>query len=308
MIKIKQILLTIYDSIYTSDHILNAVYRLKNKSYRLDIMKSEKTIEYIQTKNCSIARFGEGEFELILKPDLNLGFQKHDVKLAKRLEDVLGNRNPNLLICIPYALNDISGRTKHSRKFWFHWGTTRNQHHRIVSLIRQLHPDGYTFGDTQITRPYIAYKTPEHGVKIFRKLENLWDKKELLFVEGELTRLGVGNNLFSNAKSIKRILCPATDAFTRYDEILDAVLKHWNGELVLIALGPTATVLAADCADRGIQAIDLGHVDIEYEWYLSGAKDHDKVAGKFTNEALSGEQVSECDDPEYTKSIVCKIV
>lgn len=274
----------------------------------MNIMTSEETIEYILKSNCSIARFGEGEFELILESDLDLGFQTHDAKLAERLKGVLGNQNPNLLICIPYALNDIGGRTEHSRKFWFHWGKKRDQHHRIVSLIRQLHPGGYCFGDTQITRPYIAYKTPEHGAQIFPKLKQLWDGKDILFVEGEKTRLGVGNDLFSNAKSVKRVLCPATNAFDRYDEIVNAVIEVWNGEFVLLALGPTATVLATDFADRGMRAMDLGHVDIEYEWFLSGTKDHDKVAGKFTNEAVAGNQVSECDDPEYIKSIVRRVV
>lgn len=308
MASIKNKLIAIYEKIYASDRVMNAVYRRNNKDYQLNILTSEETIEYILKSNCSIARFGEGEFELILEPDLDLGFQTHDAKLAERLKGVLGNQNPNLLICIPYALNNIGGRTEHSRKFWFHWGKNRDQHHRIVSLIRQLHPGGYCFGDTQITRPYIAYKTPEHGAQIFPKLKQLWDGKDILFVEGEKTRLGVGNDLFSNAKSVKRVLCPATNAFDRYDEIVNAVIEVWNGEFVLLALGPTATVLAADFADRGMRTMDLGHVDIEYEWFLSGTKDHDKVAGKFTNEAVAGNQVSECDDPEYIKSIVRRVV
>lgn len=308
MASIKNKLIAIYEKIYASDCVMNAVYRRNNKDYQLNIMASKETIEYILESNCSIARFGDGEFELILEPDLDLGFQTHDAKLAERLKGVLGNQNPNLLICIPYSLNDIGGRTEHSRKFWFHWGKNRDQHHRIVSLIRQLHPGGYCFGDAQITRPYIAYKTPEHGAQIFPKLKQLWDGKEILFVEGEKTRLGVGNDLFSNAKSVKRVICPATNAFDRYEEILKAVTEVWNGELILLALGPTATVLAADLAGRGMRAMDLGHVDIEYEWFLSGTKDHDKVAGKFSNEAVAGNQVSECDDPEYIKSIVRRVV
>lgn len=308
MTLIKKKIITVYEKIYASDFIMNFIYHWKNRGYHLNIMTSEETIAYILKSKCSIARFGEGEFEMILEPDSNLGFQSHDAKLAGRLKDVLGNKNPSLLICIPYALNDIGGRTEHSRSFWFHWGEKRNQHHRIVSLIRQLHPNGYCFGDTQITRPYIAYKTPKHGAKIFSELRQLWEGKDILFVEGEKSRLGIGNDLFSNAKSVKRILCPATNAFDCYDAIVKAVIEVWNGEIVLLALGPTATVLAADFASCGIQALDLGHVDIEYEWFLHGAKDHEKVEGKFTNESLNGQQVSECEDPEYIKSIVRRVV
>lgn len=307
MTSIKNKLIAIYEKIYASDRVMNAVYRRNNKDYQLNIMTSEETIEYILKSNCSIARFGEGEFELILEPDLDLGFQTHDAKLAERLKGVLGNQNPNLLICIPYALNDIGGRTEHSRKFWFHWGKNRDQHHRIVSLIRQFHPTGYRFGDTQITRPYIAYATAAHGARIFPMLRKLWDNMDILFVEGEKTRLGVGNDLFDNARSIKRVLCPATNAFDHYEDILDTVKSVWNGELILLALGPTATVLAADLADLGMRALDLGHVDIEYEWFRSGAKGHDQVAGKFTNEAAAGHEVAVCEDESYLGQIVRRV-
>ncbi|MDD7357228.1 MAG: GT-D fold domain-containing glycosyltransferase, partial [Streptococcus hyointestinalis] len=40
-----------------------------------------------------------------------------------------------------------------------------------------------------------------------------------------------------------------------------------NIRLVLVMLGPTAKVLVKRLADSGIQAIDLGHIDSEYEWY-----------------------------------------
>lgn len=302
---IKKKLISVYDTIYTSDLIINAIYRHKHKAHRLNILTSEETIDHILRTDCSVARFGEGEFELILRSDMDLGFQKRNPILSEKLKKTLANKNDGLLLCAPYALNQIGGRTKHSRNFWFYWGNNRDQHHRIVTLIRQLHPDGYCFGDTQITRPYIAYKTPAHAVRIFPKLKQLWQDKDVLFVEGEKTRLGVGNDLFDNARSIKRVLCPATDAFDHYGEIVETVKSVWNGELILLALGPTATVLAADFADMGMQAIDLGHVDIEYEWFLSGAKGHDQVLGKFTNEAAAGHEVDACTDKGYLRQIVC---
>ena len=38
--------------------------------------------------------------------------------------------------------------------------------------------------------------------------------------------------------------------------------------LILISLGPTATVLAYDLSKLGYQAIDIGHTDLEYELLL----------------------------------------
>jgi hypothetical protein len=42
--------------------------------------------------------------------------------------------------------------------------------------------------------------------------------------------------------------------------------------LILISLGPTATVLAYDLAKLGYWAIDIGHIDNEYEWLKLEAK------------------------------------
>ena len=304
---IKERLIAVYEAIYASDLVMNAIYRRQNKNHRLNILSSEETIEHILKTRCSIARFGDGEFEMVLQPDRDMGFQGRNSMLSEKMKNVLGNKNPDLLVCVPYTLNDLHGRTKHSRMFWFSWGKRNDQHHRIVDLIRQYQPDGYVYGDSQITRPYIAYRTAEHAAGIFPAMKRIWDGRDILFVEGEKTRLGVGNDLFDNARSIKRVLCPATNAFDRYDEILDTVKNVWNGELILLALGPTATVLAADLADLGMQVLDLGHVDIEYEWFRTGAKGHDLVAGKFTNEAAAGHEVATCEDEGYLGQIVCRV-
>lgn len=304
---IKEKLIAVYENIYASDLVINTIYRHQHRNYRLNIRSSEETIEHILKTNCSIARFGDGEFEMVLQPDRDLGFQDRNSMLSEKMKNVLGNKNPDLLICVPYALNDLHGRTKHSRMFWFSWGKRNDQHHRIVELIRQCQENGYVYGDSQITRPYIAYRTAAHAAGIFPIMKKIWDGRDILFVEGEKTRLGVGNDLFDNACSIKRVLCPATNAFDHYDEILDAIKSIWNGELILLALGPTATVLAADLADLGMRALDLGHVDIEYEWFRTGAKGHDQVAGKFTNEAAAGHEVDTCEDESYLGQIVRRV-
>lgn len=303
----KKKIIACWEKFYSTNLVLSAVYRWNHRHHRLNIMSPEETIEYILQHNCSISRFGDGEFELILQPDRDLGFQKRSKELSVALESVLGNKNSNLLVCIPQALNTIHGRTQHSRMFWFSWGKRNDQHHRIVDLIRGTGNGNYRFGDSQITRSYIAFQNDSKANGIFMLIKKLWDGKDLLIVEGEQTRLGVGNDLFVNACSIKRVLCPATNAFDHYEEILGIVKHVWNGELILLALGPTATVLATDLADQGMQALDLGHVDIEYEWFLRGAKGHDQVAGKFTNEAAAGHEVAACEDESYLSQIVGRV-
>ena len=56
--------------------------------------------------------------------------------------------------------------------------------------------------------------------KYISKFKKIWEKKDILLIEGEHSRLGIGNNLFNNSKSIKRILCPDINAFKVYDKII----------------------------------------------------------------------------------------
>lgn len=93
--------------------------------------------------------------------------------------------------------------------------------------------------------------------------------------------------LFNNAISIRRILCPSVNAFEQYDRIYTSVIsycKENKDTLVLCALGMTATVLAYDIVLWGGQAIDIGHVDIEYCWYKMNARTKIAVPSKSVNE------------------------
>ena len=101
-------------------------------------------------------------------------------------------------------------------------------------------------------------------------------------MEGETSRSGVGNDLFDNSKSIKRIIGPSKNAYQDLDWIYDKVMEHSANRLVLVMLGPTAKVLVKRLADSGIQAIDLGHIDSEYEWYQMKATHKVKLAHKHT--------------------------
>jgi glycosyltransferase family protein len=140
----------------------------------------------------------------------------------------------------------------------------------------------------------------------FKKMKGIWNDRDIIFIEGEKSRLGVGNDLFDNARSIRRILCPPRDAFGHYDDILAETCKHEKDALYLIALGPTATVLAYDIHKTGRQAVDIGHVDVEYEWCRIGTKKKVALTFKAVNESRKGDQVANPDET-YTKQIIARI-
>lgn len=271
--------------------------------YHFRIMNMAKTIRYIQKTNCSISRFGDGEFDGMFN-ERDIGFQQSSEALQQGLIRAMSNKNPNLLLCLAHSVNTVRGFKPRAKEIWLGWGRGGHQE-KVYKLVTKLAGKHYRFGDALISRPYMDYKSPKNAEKIFPMLKELWNGKDLLIVEGTLSRLGVGNDLFANAKSIKRILAPPKNAFDVYEKLLETVKKNYHGELVMIALGPAASVLASDLADQGIQALDIGHVDVEYEWYLRKATKKLQIKGKFVNEAGDfNREIEDCEDIEYRNQII----
>ena len=108
---------------------------------------------------------------------------------------------------------------------------------------------------------------------------------------------------------MERIICPATNAFTQYDQILNAAKEHGRNKLIVIALGPTATILSYDLAKENYWALDLGHIDIEYSWYLQKARTKVPIKGKKSAEVNGAEdfQLTDIEENIYKKSIIAKI-
>ena len=138
----------------------------------------------------------------------------------------------------------------------------------------------------------------------FNHLKEIWNEKDVLIIEGQYSRSGVGNDLFSNANSVQRILCPSRNAFSDYEKILKYAQKHGSNKLILIMLGPAAKVLAYDLYKSGFWAIDLGHIDSEYEWFKMGARKKVTLNNKHTAENNYDEHIGEIDDDEYQGQII----
>ena len=57
----------------------------------------------------------------------------------------------------------------------------------------------------------------------------------------------------------------------------------------------------------GYQALDVGHIDIEYEWYLRKATNKIPIEGKYVNEAGGIKEKIEINDKNYKKSIIVNL-
>lgn len=241
--------------------------------------------------NKSVARFGDGEFKIIMGESIN--FQKYDENLAKRLEAVLSNNLDNLFVGLPdvfgYCSNNYFRRVMVS---------CRDYLYKFINFEK-------AYIDAMLTRQD-KFATKEQGLDYYNNIKKIWQDRDLVIVEGAGSRLGIGNDLFANAKSIERIICPIKDAFDKYDEILKECKACKKEKLFILALGPTATVLAYDLAQNGYRAIDAGHIDTMYEWFLRGEKCsiEDKIV---FNEERNSNKIPHCSDENYYKQIIAKI-
>lgn len=272
----------------------------KKQKIAPQIESIDETIRKIVEEHCSISRFGDGEILLtISKP---IGFQEGNPELAKRLIEIIKSRNDKHLICISDTFSNLNRFNRSARRFW-------RTHFYIYGYLwdKYLEPKR-TYYNTFVTRPYMDYASKEESKKWFLELKNIWNNRDIVFIEGEKSRLGVGNDLFNNARSIRRILCPVRNAFNCYDKILNKALKLEKEVLFLIALGPTATVLSYDLFKAGYQAIDIGHVDIEYEWYRINSKRKVEIPSKFVNETANGNIVADSLNEDYKSQIICSII
>ena len=174
-----------------------------------------------------------------------------------------------------------------------------------MERVLRGHPQ--LLGDTLASRPYISMTDKVRAIKIFNLWKALFRGRRLLIVEGRFSRVGIGNDLLSGATSIRRIWGPPRDAFAHYDEILSAIrstVEPDADELIVLALGATATVLAYDLAKLGYWAIDAGHVDVEYMWMRMGVTHKVAIPGRYVSEVVGGQECAVASDEEKKYNVI----
>lgn len=268
------------------------------------VMSCEETVKYILKTGCSVSRFGDAEVKLISKRDVCYQTSTEDIR--NRLNQVIGSDKKNLLVCIPAVFSDeqLSNQIDSAVDFWkHHLSYCRKYWYRYLI-------ENKTYGDAFISRCYINVKNKDRKAisDYFDLVKKLWENKNIIVVEGEKSRLGMANDLFANAKSVKRILGPSDQGYSKYDQLFEEIKKQDKSSLILLALGPTATILPYDLCDLGYQAIDIGNIDTEYEWFKMNATEKVPIKDKMVYEAGKGVGVGDVDDEVYNSQIISKIL
>ena len=266
---------------------------------QISVLSIDQSLDYLLEKAASVIRFGDGEMDLIA--GRSIPYQDFDPELSARLREMMSMKSDeHMMICLPDVFRGLERYSIDAQNFW----KAHLQHH-LADYLENCRAPWY--GSTFISRPYIDLEDMTPSAGYFAKLKKLWQDKDLLIVEGLTSRSGVGNDLFDGARSIKRIICPSRNAYSKLEAIKQAVREHADNRLILTMLGPTAKVLVYDLVQEGYRALDIGHIDSEYEWFQMGASHKIKLSHKHTAEHNFDQDIEYRDDQAYDSQIVANL-
>lgn len=224
-----------------------------------------RTLDLVHEHRLSLSRYGDGELMLMTDPDHNLHFQRNSAELRAQLGHAL---NPDwlapgkVLVCLPERFRG----NLHWMGVW-----TRNW----PTLRAHLHPDA-RYGNSMVSRPLFFQRRQQGGVDQWRRL---WQGRPVLVVTGKGSRFDLLPALFDAVGSVDTLHTQPLHAFADADSIVERVAERATRDtLVLLSLGPTATVLAHRIAAKGIQALDIGHISASYNNVFANGLMPEKIA------------------------------
>lgn len=170
-------------------HLNNLRFELEDQRYKKDaffipqIINEDIAVQEIIDYKKSIARFGDGEFSIILGHTRHQ-FQKADIELGKRLKEVLQSEVDNLMIGIAdnYGSLDKYDLPSANGIRAYMWEDVRREHMQLLSKEKKYY-------DAYLSRPYIMRKDKHTDLpkKRFRQLKKIWNKRNVIMIEGGQT-------------------------------------------------------------------------------------------------------------------------
>lgn len=220
-----------------------------------DVLTEVETLEALH-QGKSIARYGDGELKLCRKASIKC--QEYDAELSLRLQKILRYESDNCLVAIP-RIQDKTALNPEKHPFW-------------APYEKPPYVDFYnrtlTYGSAFITRPdsIPAINTKEY----FKHIQQLWNGRDVILINGTNRPFDKHPTFLTNAASVARWDCPSQNAWAVYKRIFKNCTEESKDTLFILSAGPTATVLAYDLSEAGYQALDLGHIGMYYNRFMTG--------------------------------------
>lgn len=219
--------------------------------HQRQVMSMRESLELLASSDSSLARFGDGEFRLMLRPEFNLRFQQNSPELQDELRKTFMSTSENVLIGFPQLFRDA------------HWSHVYSE---LWDMLKEIIHPQQRFINAHITRPRAFEVMGNQAVTLWR---NVWDGQNACIVTGEGSRFDLVDELFDNLESTNVIYSKPTNAFDDLERLV-AEVQNLQTDLVLISLGPAGTVLAYKLAQLGIRALDIGHLSSSYLNVMKG--------------------------------------
>lgn len=259
---------TIEDCIYEFEELNNSLVHLK-------VLNETETVNVLKNNPKSFTRYGDGEVSLMRGEDS--AFQVYDPELAKKMKEILIRKRDNLYVGLNSSY--FQSPTKYSernRKFYRLYGTSYRRYFNAVCDLENTYLDACCFGG------YFRQGDQFDLDKHFTQVRDLFKGKNLTIVCGEGILDELEFDLFGLAASKRMIGAPRKNAFSQYDMLINRITASTpKDNLICIILGMTATALAADLADQGYIAWDIGHAAKDYDAYMRKVEKTDAVIDKF---------------------------
>jgi len=223
------------------------------------VMEEFITIQMILVTGASIGRYGDGEFRTARGSSLK--FQDFDPELATRLQQILVSNDPGFLVGIPR----VWGR----RDLCFYDPQKHDNWLRCMSnpdFLNMLDMDKQ-YASAFITRPDAAIHIECDDY--WNMVRTIWRGRRVVYFVGEgdgkPSKAMQGRGFLEEAKELKVEKCLPRQAWSQHKELIERAKqydpKKW---LIMLSLGPTATVVAYDLFKLGYQALDVGHMPMFY--------------------------------------------
>ncbi|MBR1150092.1 GT-D fold domain-containing glycosyltransferase [Bradyrhizobium sp. JYMT SZCCT0428] len=205
------------------------------------VISEDETIDAAR-EGFSLARFGDGELRLAIGGNC-ISQRENSPRLIAELKAMLQMPPTGCIVCIP----NVHSATPKADS-WARYADSK-----FTSLYNGV--AHVVYGSSFITRPDSApwIDRPDY----WDKVEQLWKGKEITLVTGDEKSLTTER--CASAAKINVVRGPRINAYAEIDRIEAEILQQPAGP-VLMCLGVTATVLAARLAEKGVHALDLGHI------------------------------------------------
>ncbi len=208
--------------------IEDIVYKASDSNIKKPkIYNENETLNILLNGNMSLARFGDGEIEIISGKDIP--YQKFDKKLSYRLKEILKNEQENLMVGINHwYFNYIDFRKldDFAKDFSLY----------IMPKIRNKLMDYINF-DKQYCDAGIS-KLDLNSINYYEKFKNLWKGKEIVVVGCKNAINSLKYNIYDCANLINYLYVPNINSYDNYNEILEEIKKFKKDKLIILMAGP----------------------------------------------------------------------